>query len=106
MRHSVQMSAGIPLGKLFTLSLEGQYRYSYYSDADTIQIVNNTTGESNLTYSLNRKDHRYKLNMGLAYHLAPYMELFADYGFTRNDSNREGSDYDRRLIRAGITWFY
>jgi hypothetical protein len=46
------------------------------------------------------------MNIGLAYHLMPYMELFADYSFTRNDSNREGSDYDRTLVRAGVTWFY
>ncbi|KPJ94795.1 MAG: hypothetical protein AMJ53_04525 [Gammaproteobacteria bacterium SG8_11] len=106
LRHSLQMSADIPWGKSMTLSLEAQYRYSYYSDPDTETIIDNATGQTLDSLSVNRKDHRYRLNAGLAYRLTPAMELFADYGFTKNDSNLEGSDYDRTLIRAGLTWFY
>ncbi|MGD8594652.1 MAG: outer membrane beta-barrel protein [Gammaproteobacteria bacterium] len=106
LRHNVQISADVPWGRSLTLSLEAQYRYSDYREADTILNVDNTSGASTVLYSLNRKDSRYRMNIGLAYHLMPYMELFADYGFTRNDSNREGSDYDRTLVRAGVTWFY
>jgi hypothetical protein len=34
------------------------------------------------------------------------MELFTDYGYTKNVSNREGSGYNHNLIRLGVTWFY
>jgi len=104
MRHSIQASADAPWGKQFTLSLEAQYRYSYYSDPDTETVIDN--GTIIQAYSLNRTDHRYKVNVGVAYHLSKNMDLFIDYGFTKNDSNRDGSDYDRNLIRAGVTWFY
>ncbi|WP_455210838.1 tetratricopeptide repeat protein [Kaarinaea lacus] len=106
MRHSIQVSADVPWGKLFTLSFDAQYRYSYYSDPDTLIIVDETDGAITQSYSLNRKDHRYKTNLGFAYHFSPSMEFFFDYGFTKNDSNRDGSDYDRHLVRVGVTWFY
>jgi tetratricopeptide (TPR) repeat protein len=106
MRHSVQVSADVPWGRLLTLSLDAQYRYSYYSDADTIIDVDNATGARTVLYSLNRKDHRYRVNIGLAYRFSGYLEFFGDYSYTKNDSNRSGSDYDHNLIRAGVTWFY
>ena len=105
MRHNVQVSADIPWSKLFTVSLEGQYRYSYYSDPNTDVVVDDT-GAIIRSDSLNREEQRYKINVGLAYHFSKSTEFFIDYGFTKNDSNLDGSDYDRNLIRAGVTWFY
>lgn len=106
-RHNFQISADVPWGRLLTIGIEAQYRYSDYTDPDTITVVvNDGDSVSRNSYSLNRKDNRYRINAGLAYHLTPTVELFADYGFTKNDSNRDGSDYDRTLIRAGVTWFY
>jgi tetratricopeptide (TPR) repeat protein len=104
-RHSLQVSAGVPWGKSLTINLEAQYRYSDYIDPDTSVTVDGT-GTTLSATSFVRKDNRYRLNLGMAYSITPSLELFADYGHTKNDSNRSGSDYQRTLIRAGVTWFY
>jgi tetratricopeptide (TPR) repeat protein len=104
-RHSVQVSADVPWSKSLTINLEAQYRYSDYIDPDTNTMVDGT-GDIISATSLIRKDHRYRFNIGMAYNITPSWELFADYGHTKNDSNRPGSDYQRTLMRAGVTWFY
>lgn len=104
-RHSVQVSADVPWGKSLTINLEAQYRYSNYNDPETSTTIDNNGAIISAT-SFVREDHRYRLNIGMAYSITPALELFTDYGHTKNDSNRSGSDYQRRLIRAGVTWFY
>ncbi len=106
LRHSAQISVDVPLKTVATLSFDAQYRYSYYGDPNTVVITNDNTGAVIESASLNREDQRYRVNIGMAYHLSRSWDLFADYEFTKNDSNLEGSDYDRTLVRAGITWFY
>jgi hypothetical protein len=101
----VQVSADVPWSKSLTINLEAQYRYSDYIDPDTNTMVDGT-GDIISATSLIRKDHRYRFNIGMAYNITPSWELFADYGHTKNDSNRPGSDYQRTLMRAGVTWFY
>jgi hypothetical protein len=103
-RHSLEVSAGVPWGKSLTVNMEAEYRYSEYRDPDTETTISESDGSSST--SLYRKDHRYKLKLGFAYSITPFMELFTDYGYTKNVSNREGSGYNHNLIRLGVTWFY
>lgn len=109
LRNSFHVVADMPLNKALTLKLDGQYRYSYYNNADTEQIVEvdatgNTTTLSSTT--LQREDHRYKAGIGVEYLLAGDLELYSHYSYTKNDSNRPGSDYRRSLISAGLNWYY
>ena len=105
-RHSLVISADVPWGKSLSVGLEAQYRYSEYKDADTVTTLNGSTGATTVDYSLKREDDRYQVNVGLVYRFAENLQFFSDYSYTSNDSNRNGSDYNRRFIRAGVTWFY
>ena len=109
LRNIFQVTADVPLAEKLALILGAQYRYSYYSDADTKQVVttDSTSGAVESTSeSLQREDHRFKVNLGMQYSYNADWQFFSYYSYTKNNSNKPGSNYRRSLLSAGVSWFF
>lgn len=108
LRNMFQVTADVPLAKKLALLVGAQYRYSYYRDRDTEnKVVRDSNGVSSTsTTSLQREDHRYNVNLGVQYSYTPDWQFFSNYSYTKNVSNRTGSDYKRSLVSAGVSWFF
>lgn len=98
-RHSFQVATRISLIKNFSTSFDMQYRYSNYQNADT-------TITNNILYKKIRMDHRYRFALLMEYKLKEDLHLRAAYRFTKNESNRDGSDYKRSEYTLGLIWYY
>lgn len=99
-RHTAQVMAKLSLNKNTKIFLDTQYRNSNYQNADTT-IENGT-----VMYERIREDNRYRMTLGAEHELNDKWELLTYYQFTKNNSNRERSDYERSQVAVGVTWFY
>jgi len=107
LRNIFQVAADVPVDRKLAVVLGAQYRYSYYRDADTQLTVTKTiSGTTVNSTTLQRVDHRYRVNLGLQYSYNSDWQVFSNYSYTKNVSNRSGSDYRRSLFSAGVTWFF
>lgn len=111
LRHTFRIRSDVPIYKKLGAGVELQYRYSQYQDTDTRRVIvtddnNNNAVLSDTTTSLKREDKRYIIGTELNYTINRAFDVYIDYAFTRNTSNREESEYDRSLINLGVNWYY
>lgn len=100
-RHGIQLKAKMHIFKNTKLVFDTQYRNSDYQYDDTT-----TKEDGTIIYKKTRVDNRYRITLGIEQKLNDEWELFTDYRFTKNNSNRERSDYKRSQIAVGVTWYY
>jgi hypothetical protein len=100
-RHSLQLTATLPLAAAWSARLDARIRYSVYSDANDL-----VGGASKV-----REDMQYRLGGYVTYIFARDWELEAGYSYTDNNSNIDQSlaqnySYRRSLLTAGVNWFF
>jgi hypothetical protein len=95
-RHTLQLTAYLPVGADWTARLDGRYRLSTYNDAN--ELVGGV--------SKTREDTQYRLSGQLSREIGKSQELELRYTYTDNNSNLNEYDYDRSVVQAGINWFF
>lgn len=93
-RHSLRVTGWWDINKLWTLRLDGRYRYSRYNDDDILAggIIKR------------REDRQMRLSARLSRELDKHLNINLKYTTTNSDSNIARKSYDRSLTSLGVTW--
>ena len=89
-RFTIRVGGSYEFLPKYELGILGTYAAKNYADEDPLEDET-------------RKDQRFKITMSLARELYyPWLELAAEYTYTKNDSNISDYEYTRQIVGIGV----
>lgn len=114
-RHSFRITKFLPIQGKWSGELDLRYRNSQYKDDD---ILVNDYQQLNLDKRVTRyqrQEDQYRLGIKLNYAYSKDLDLYTEYRYTDNQSNRmeyvgttlqETTKYNRTQVTIGLMWFF
>ena len=89
-RLTIRVGGSYELPHKFEVGVLGTYASKNYADEDPLE-------------DKNREDKRYKITLSLAREIySPWLELAAEFTYTKNDSNISDYEYTRQIVGIGL----